>query len=309
MPAAVMLTRMRQNIRMSSIRTLFSGDYIERAAELRVDEQALHAALTDSATRFIAVWEEHCLINEAGPVMLSGQQLGDFSVTRDSVIFLGRRDERFLFSIALHNDVEPDLPVDGSFSSLRDLSNRLEPDALGLIAYARAMVIWQQRHRYCGICGGANRAMEGGFVLSCTNDDCAHRVFPRLDPAIIVLVHDGEHCLLGRQALWPENRFSTIAGFVEPGESLEDAVRREVYEETNILVGDVRYHSSQPWPFPSSLMLGFIAGAVSEEISLNDGELEHASWFSREELTKGDVGLPHRISIARRLVDHFIASD
>ena len=131
-------------------------------------------------------------------------------------------------------------------------------------------------------------------------------VFPRTDPAIIVLVADGDRCLLGRQASWPDGRYSTIAGFVEPGESVEDAVRREVFEETNIRVGAVRYHSSQPWPFPSSLMLGFVAEADSEEIDLNDGELEDARWFTRDELKSGDVGLPFRISIARRLVDHFI---
>jgi NAD+ diphosphatase len=130
-----------------------------------------------------------------------------------------------------------------------------------------------------------------------------------VDPAIIVLVADGERCLLGRQTGWPEGRYSTIAGFVEPGESLEDAVRREVFEETNIRVGAVRYHSSQPWPFPSSLMLGFVAEAdpsVAQEIHLNDGELEDAQWFTRKELRSGFPKLPFSISIARRLVDGWI---
>ena len=131
-------------------------------------------------------------------------------------------------------------------------------------------------------------------------------IFPRTDPAIIVLVADGDRCVLGRQSSWPEGRYSTIAGFVEPGESLEDAVRREVYEETNIRVGNVAYHSSQPWPFPAALMLGFVAEATSDDIRLNDGELEDARWFTRDELRSGDVGLPFQISIARRLVDHFI---
>ena len=139
------------------------------------------------------------------------------------------------------------------------------------------------------------------------NPECGRVLFPRVDPAIIVLVSDGERCLLGRQASWPEARYSTIAGFVEPGESLEDAVRREVYEETNIHVGGVSYHSSQPWPFPSSLMLGFHAEATSSEIVLNDAELEDARWFTREDLASDFPKLPFRISIARRLVDHWIA--
>ena len=148
------------------------------------------------------------------------------------------------------------------------------------------------------------------------NADCDREIFPRVDPAIIVLITDGERCLLGRQAGWPEGRYSTIAGFVEPGESLEDAVRREVFEETNIRVRGVCYDSSQPWPFPSSLMLGFVAEAEAEadspvvqEIRLNDGELEDAAWFTRKELRSGLLKLPSRISIARRLVDGWLSSD
>jgi NAD+ diphosphatase len=140
------------------------------------------------------------------------------------------------------------------------------------------------------------------------NNDCRREIFPRVDPAIIVLVSDGDRCLLGRQASWPEGRYSTVAGFVEPGESLEDSVRREVYEETNIRVGTVSYHSSQPWPFPSSLMLGFMAEATSSDITLNDGELEDAQWFTRKELRSGFPKLPFQISIARRLVDYWLAT-
>jgi NAD+ diphosphatase len=140
----------------------------------------------------------------------------------------------------------------------------------------------------------------------CGNDKCGAQIFPRVDPAIIVLVSNDEQCLLGRQSNWPEDRYSTIAGFVEPGESLEDAVRREVAEETNIEVGEVHYHSSQPWPFPSSLMLGFTAEATSDEIQLNDGELEDAQWFTRKELRSGFPKLPYRLSIARRLVDNWL---
>jgi len=134
-------------------------------------------------------------------------------------------------------------------------------------------------------------------------------LFPRVDPAIIVLVRRGDRCLLGRQPSWPEGRYSTIAGFVEPGESLEDAVRREIREEANILIENIAYHSSQPWPFPSSLMLGFTADALSQDILLNDGELEDAQWFTRKQLRSGFPKLPYRLSIARRLVDDWLTSD
>jgi NAD+ diphosphatase len=160
--------------------------------------------------------------------------------------------------------------------------------------------------KHCGVCGSVSRVESGGNTRICSNDDCGVQTFPRVDPAIIVLVSNDEQCLLGRQPNWPEGRYSTIAGFVEPGESLEDAVRREVAEETNIEVGKVSYHSSQPWPFPSSLMLGFMAEARSGEILLNDGELEDAQWFTRKELRSGFPKLPYRLSIARRLVDNWL---
>jgi NAD+ diphosphatase len=146
---------------------------------------------------------------------------------------------------------------------------------------------------------------KGGHVLVCTNPACRHEQFPRIDPAIIVLVSDEGRALLGRQASWPVGRYSTIAGFVEPGESLEDAVAREVLEETGVKVDRIEYHSSQPWPFPSSLMLGFTAHAVSDEVHLRDQELEDARWFTRTDLASGSPLLPPRQSISFRLIEHW----
>ncbi len=182
----------------------------------------------------------------------------------------------------------------------------LPADEANLAAHAIALITWHRLQKFCGLCGAETRPESGGNARLCNDSDCANRIFPRVDPAIIVLVAHGNECLLGRQASWPEGRYSTIAGFVEPGESLEDAVRREVWEETNIDVGSVHYHSSQPWPFPASLMLGFTAIANSREIHLNDGELEDAGWFTRKELRSGFPKLPYRLSIARRLVDDWL---
>jgi NAD+ diphosphatase len=183
---------------------------------------------------------------------------------------------------------------------LRPLSNLLATDEAGLLAYARALSIWRVRHRYCGVCGSQHVPERAGHVMRCTK--CGHESFPRIDPAIIVLVSDGERALLGRQASWPPGRYSTIAGFVEPGESLEDAVAREVFEETAVRVQAADYHSSQPWPFPSSLMVGFHASAAPGSIARVSGELEDARWFSREELLAGPPLLPPSQSISYRLI-------
>ncbi len=239
--------------------------------------------------------------------MLTHQQLGR-AVAEHDLIFLGVFKDHPAFAVAFDDEEAPFQGL-GDFQELRYLGTVLPPDEANLVAHARALVLWHASQVFCGICGSAARPAAAGNSRLCVNDKCQREIFPRVDPAIIVLVEDGGRCLLGRQQTWPEGRYSTIAGFVEPGESLEDAVRREVYEETNIRVGKVTYHSSQPWPFPSSLMLGFTAEARSTDIELNDGELEDAQWFTRDDLLSGFPKLPFRISIARRLVDHWIAQN
>ena len=164
-------------------------------------------------------------------------------------------------------------------------------------------VTWRARQLHCGVCGSPTEPTHAGHCLRCSNPACAQEFFPRIDPAIIVLVSDGERALLGRSPSWPPRRYSTIAGFVEPGESLEDTVLREVLEETGVAVHNVRYHSSQPWPFPSSLMLGFFASAAPGSAVRVGGELEDARWFTRAQVTTGrgagaalavDLLAPHR---------------
>ncbi|MGB9330610.1 MAG: NAD(+) diphosphatase, partial [Steroidobacteraceae bacterium] len=158
----------------------------------------------------------------------------------------------------------------------------------------------------CGVCGAATVPIRAGHVLLCSNPACAQEFFPRLDPAMIVLVSDGERALLGRQASWPARRYSTIAGFVEPGESLEDAVVREVLEETAVRVSNVRYHSSQPWPFPASLMVGFFASAAPASVVHVGGELEDARWFTRAQVTSGEALAPPTQSISWHLIETWL---
>lgn len=286
---------------------VFAGAFVDRSGERRKDTDWLAEALSKSETRFVPVWGDRCLVggDPPGAVLLTREQLGDF-ITDDNVIFLGLFRNQPAFAVPMARDLDPPFQELGEFKDLRFLGTVLPPDEANLAAHARALVLWHDATLYCGKCGSASQPEAGGNTRRCCNPDCHKEIFPRTDPAIIVLVAQGDKCLLGRQENWPEGRYSTIAGFVEPGESLEDAVRREVYEETNIRVGAVSYHSSQPWPFPSALMLGFVAEATSDEIVLNDGELQDARWFTRKQLQSDEVGLPFKISIARRLVDHWL---
>lgn len=288
---------------------VFAGAFVDRIGERRKDPDWLAEAVRSDTSCFVPVWGDQCLVggDPLQAVLLSRRQV-DAVVNDDDLIFLGLFRDRPAFALPMSASTKMPFPELGEFHDLRYLGTVLPADEANLVAHARALVLWHASQVFCGVCGSSARPEAAGNSRVCLNDDCRREIFPRVDPAIIVLVADGERCLLGRQASWPEGRYSSIAGFVEPGESLEDAVRREVFEETNIHIGDVRYHSSQPWPFPSSLMLGFFANAESRDIQLNDGELEDAQWFTRKELRSGFPKLPFRISIARRLVDDWLAS-
>ena len=172
-------------------------------------------------------------------------------------------------------------------ASLRQAGLLLAADEAGLFAYAKGLAHWQRETRHCTHCGAPLAIVSAGHRMQCTHAACGRLQFPRTDAAVIMLVEHAGACLLGRQASWPPGRWSTLAGFVEPGEALEDAVRREVMEESGVVVGAVRYHSSQPWPMPASLMVGFTAVARDPAIRLRDGELEAARWFTPQEIAQG----------------------
>ena len=286
---------------------VFAGAFVDRIGERRKDSAWLAEAVRSEQCCFVPVWGEQCLVggDPLEAVLLSREQVSSMVDDQD-LIFLGLFRDRPAFALSISAQSNAPFPELGEFHDLRYLGTVLPPDEANLVAHARALVLWHASQVFCGVCGSSARPGAAGNSRICMNEECRREIFPRVDPAVIVLVSNGDKCLLGRQVNWPEGRYSTVAGFVEPGESLEDAVRREVYEETNIHVGQVTYHSSQPWPFPSSLMLGFMAEAQSEDIILNDGELEDARWFSRKELRSGFPKLPFQISIARRLVDHWL---
>ena len=286
---------------------VFAGAFVARSGERRKDPDWLADALTSDDARFIPVWGDQCLVggDPLAAVLLRRRQVAGI-VDDQELIFLGLFRNHPAFALPINAAGDAPFRELGDFQDLRYIGTILPPDEANLAAHARALVLWHASQVFCGICGSSARPGAAGNSRICMNDDCRREIFPRVDPAIIVLVSKGDRCLLGRQSNWPQGRYSTIAGFVEPGESLEDAVRREVYEETNVRVGLVSYHSSQPWPFPSSLMLGFMAEATTTDVALNDGELEDARWFTRKECRSGFPKLPFSISISRRLVDHWI---
>jgi NAD+ diphosphatase len=289
------LSRSRPNV--------LAGPYLDRLAQLRKDEARLAGALADPRSLLVPVWRTRSAVrtSEAGvsAFFIEGAQ----GAAASDLILLGEFQERICFALEIDGAEPPRLAADAELHDLRLIAGELAGEEAGLLAYARAMIHWRERHRYCGRCGAATTPIQGGHVRVCSNAACAEQQFPRIDPAVIVLVTDGERALLGRQAAWPPGRYSTIAGFVEPGESLEDAVVREVREETGVAVERVEYHSSQPWPFPSSLMLGFTAYAASVDIRFEDDELEDAQWWTREQIATGAVALPTTHSISFRLIE------
>ena len=204
--------------------------------------------------------------------------------------------------------------VGAAFEDLRRVASAIDHAHAGYLAYARALSHWHRTHAYCGACGFETIAGKGGHERKCANESCGRSHFPRTDPAVIMLVtHPTEDsCLLGHNKRFQGLRFSTIAGFVEPGETLEQAVAREVWEETGVRVENVSYQASQPWPFPASIMLGFRADGVTTEINLIDEELVEARWFSRDEVrdmasSEEDILPPSKFSISRWLIDSWLA--
>jgi NAD+ diphosphatase len=287
----------------------FAGPYIERRAEEREDPQWIAAARADPATLYV--------IEQGTTQLVQGGREPHIALLANDAPLLALAEPASLVLLGWFRgarcvlvDLPPGaplaLPPGTAFEELRPLATLLTAEEAGLLAYARALAVWRARHRHCGVCGAPTAPTHAGHCLTCSNPACAQEYYPRIDPAIIVLVSDGERALLGRQASWPERRYSTIAGFVEPGESLEDAVAREVAEETGVAVWQVRYHSSQPWPFPSSVMLGFQARAAVGAAIRVGPELEDARWFTRAQLTSGEVLAPPSQSISWRLIENWL---
>ena len=288
---------------------LYTTVGLDRAAARRRDPAWLAERRRDPLTRVVALDELRLLVVDRptgpDPFPLDPATLG--GAVPESAVFLGLHEGRAVFAL----DLAGERPgIEGRLVELRALAPLLGAAEAGLLAYARALAHWHRTHRFCGRCGAPTTAVEAGHVRRCTA--CAADAFPRTDPAVIVLVTAGARCVLGRAPRFPPGMYSTLAGFVEPGESLEAAVRREVREEVGLELAEIRYRSSQPWPFPQSLMLGFRAVAPGGELAIELDELEDARWFHRAELldeANRPVRLPNPDSIARFLIDEWLAED
>lgn len=295
-----------------STRNGFGTSALDRASHRRHDASWLERKLQESTSIFVPVWRSKNLVHGESailPALLKPSQLNGFLDDAQNVIYLGRQKDSDYFALHMSpsDHVNAHAREWGSFRDLRSVSALLSHEDGSLLAYAKAICHWHERHRFCGDCGHPTESSQAGHVRICTNKACGQSHFPRTDPVIIVVVHSDDACLLGRQSVWPEHMYSALAGFVEPGETLENAVMREVQEETGVQVQHISYHSSQPWPFPASLMLGFMAGAQRGQVTLKDHELEDARWFTRQEMAalmeEGKLRLPPAFSIAYHLIE------
>ncbi|MGS2645141.1 NAD(+) diphosphatase [Streptosporangium sp. G12] len=301
---------------------LLARSAIDRSAVLRGDAEWLERTWADTATRVVVVDDGQALVRRSGGevklVLLSTADAPEgerylLGVDAEGVAYFAVAAP---LADSVHNGsftriVSPlapsELAEDQTLTAgLRQVGSLLGDLDAGLLVYAVALDAWHSTHEFCPRCGSGTEVRAGGHVRVCPKDGSQH--FPRVDPAVIMLIHDDDdRCLLARGPQWPEGRLSVLAGFVEPGESLEHAVAREVAEEVGVRVAEPRYMGSQPWPFPRSLMLGFFARATSTEFVLDPEEIAEAHWFSRAELRaateSGEVRLPSEVSIARRLIE------
>ena len=263
----------------------FSGNPLDRAANFRREADWVDQQRRKASTRLLplnALKAHIAFGDEPGIGWLSGIEAVDLLDAPGDLVFLGLRDGVAHFA----RDVADFKALPGHrFMEVRMITPQRAEGEAAILAQARSLVDWHKRHGYCAVCGHRTALREAGYMRQCSNQECNAQHFPRTDPVVIMLVEDGpDRCLLGRGRQFATGAFSALAGFMEPGESLEEAVRREVQEEAGIRVGAVRYVASQPWPFPSSLMIGCIGTALDDAISVDDKELESVRWFSRAEV-------------------------
>lgn len=290
---------------------MFSFSPIDRQSQLRADTALIRRFLESNQSRTLLWQDGHFLMQDGQPRYFSFQQLQGFKSGLDEPVYLGQYQGREYFAAQI-KQAGIDFAESEMMSLRRATALFSGPDA-EMMVYAQGLLNWLRNHAFCSRCGSDTTIIEAGHGRRCNNTQCAKISYPKIDPAVIFSIVNNtgpeSKILLGRKSIWDENRYSVIAGFVEPGETLEDAVRREAYEETGVKVDQVAYIASQPWPFPDSLMLGFSALTTDHKITLIDQELEQANWFTASEIEQGIktqmFKMPFRISIAWHLIDRW----
>jgi NAD+ diphosphatase len=290
----------------------FSGNPLNRASNQRRDEAWIYDQLGAQQSRFLAFWRMNVLVREGEQTELHWL---DASV-RDHLSFdatpflLGVQEGVAHFAVDL-SDLSDPIRICGiegaDFTDARRIAANLPGGDAGILAQGRALLEWHSRHRFCGTCGAPTEVGGGGSMRRCTS--CAAEHFPSPHPVVIMVVWNGDRCLLGRGKGWAPGRYSALAGFIDQGETIEEAVAREVQEEVGLTVDEVTYQSSQPWPFPMSLMIGCFAHVTDEQFTVDPEELEEARWFTRDEILRAydspesvDFGIPGRIAIAHHII-------
>ena len=285
---------------------------LDRASHLRKQIDALEQRLGDATSLLVPVWRNKSLVVSAAEPCAGLVSVGDSpgSVERaGEVVWLGLLGERGCFAVDVSQVADPGselgLGEAGEFVDLRGMASILPDADVDLLGFARGILHWHRHARHCGSCGAPTKAKEGGHLRECPS--CDEKIFPRTDPAVMVLVTRGDRCLLARQPAFPQGMFSALAGFVEPGESIEQAAVRETLEEAGIGVTGLSYFRSQPWPYPASLMVGFFAEADGDEIRIDRDELEDARWFTRAQLESPQgFFYPPRLSLAHHMIRAFV---
>ena len=284
----------------------YSGNPLDRAAARRSDDAWLAAALADPRARLLPMWRDLCLVDGDRPVTLNG---GERPAAGVADVFLGLDGDVPVFAVDLSALDEADALAATGATGTRDvraLFSTLDAATAAAYGQARGLLHWHRNQRFCGTCGGSTAVRQGGSLRACAG--CGKLLFPRIEPAVITLVQSAHRCLLARHGGAPAGGWSTLAGFVEVGESLEDAVRREVAEESGVRVGEVVYAASQAWPFPAGLMVGFRAHALDESIAVDGVELVEAGWFTRAEVRDIVTARPRRPdAIDRYLIETWLS--
>lgn len=296
----------------------YSSEYLDRVSHLRKDETWLLEQISSTTTRLVPVWQHNNLVTgteNVEAVILEMHHVETLRSEEVEPVLLGLVDGTAYFTLDVSHIEDPHehevLGAAGVFEDLRKVGPYIGHEQGNLLAYARGINYWHQRHRFCGVCGTPTRSEAAGHQRRCQDPSCNAVHFPRTDVACIMLIYDEDRIIMGKAPRFQGKMQSVLAGFLEPGETLEDCVAREVMEEVGVQITDVEYQHSQPWPFPSSLMVGFRARALTTELTIDPEELLSADWMSRDELKAitpdSEVQLPRPDSIARRLIEEWLA--